>query len=99
METRPACGRPGGRDGREKANYQGLTPTTSLTNLDPADREIGRGHSGNDVLDSLYGEDYGLADPTALNLIIASVSLIFQEAGLKTSAPARVVLPRGLALP
>ena len=72
MEARPAYGSPGGRDGRKKANYQGLTPKSSLANLDPANRGIGRGHLGNDVLDSLYGEDYRLADSTTMNVITAS---------------------------
>ena len=41
--------------------------------MEPADRGIGRGHPGTDVLDSLCSEDYGLADPTTLNVITASV--------------------------
>ena len=32
--------------------------------------------SNNDVLDSLYGEDYGLTDPTTLNVITASAPLL-----------------------
>jgi hypothetical protein len=40
--------------------------------MEPADRGIGRGHRDNDALDSLYGEDYGLTDPTTPNVSTAS---------------------------
>jgi hypothetical protein len=73
MEARLAYRRRSGRDDRKKANYQGLTPIPSLPHLEPAGRGIGRGHPGTDVLDSLCSEDYGLADPTTLNVITASV--------------------------
>jgi hypothetical protein len=75
MEARPAYG----RIQRSRQPQEGKLSRPDphiLANLDPADRGIGRGHPGDDDLDSLCGEGYGLADPTTLNLITASAHLL-----------------------